>query len=153
MLARAEARVERWGFQELVQVFSSCIYSSLTELGTHMKDHQGKGFPLSTQICLSIMTWVSVIAHRIKIKWPIALFSFQQSTLQAGAVASLCVQGGSSQFPSHPSNPGTDCFCWGEERSQRHREALHVTAAAQKGPALSNTTHFRLDARSFEAFI
>lgn len=68
MLARAEAQVQRWGFQETVQVFNFCIFNSLIELGTHMKDCQGKGFPLSMQIHLSITTWVIVVAHRIKIE-------------------------------------------------------------------------------------
>lgn len=56
------------GFLQIEQVLKSCIYGSLWELATHRKGCQGKSFPLSMQICLSIRTWVMRVVPRIKIE-------------------------------------------------------------------------------------
>lgn len=137
------------GSLQIEQVLNSCIYRSLWELGPHMKGCQGKGFPLSVQICLSIRTWVIRVVPRIKIrKHLIALVtvSVVHSKLKLQEALSS---------PALPT-PRRRLFLLREKRGPwRTGKHTHPHCSrfwmrlVQKGSALLNTTHFRLDGRSF----
>lgn len=159
MLARAEAQVQRWGFQETVQVFSFCIFNSLIELGTHMKDCQGKGSLLSMQIHLSITTWVIVVAHRIKIESNPLPYWVSAVHLPGWSCSLTVCWRRELSVPQPSLQPWRRLFLLREREvpEAQRSTTCHCSSfwgwLAQKGSALSNTTHFRLEGRSFEAFI